>query len=53
MIVDQRCLAVMGYSNCDARQAEKDNGVHEEWMSWFLGLYLNVSGLYCENPWYY
>ncbi len=18
-----------------------------------LGLYLNVSGLYCENPWYY
>ncbi len=53
MIVDQRCLAMMGYGNCDARRAGKDNGVCEKWMSWFLGLYLNVCGLYCENPWYY
>ncbi|PBK88827.1 hypothetical protein ARMGADRAFT_1033804 [Armillaria gallica] len=27
MIVDQRCIAVMGYDNCDARQAGKDNGI--------------------------
>ncbi len=31
MIVNQRCLAVMGYGNCDARRAGKDNGVCEDY----------------------
>ncbi len=53
MIVDQRCLAVMRYGNCDARRAGKDNGVCEGVDVMVLGLYLNVCGLYCENPWYY
>ncbi len=44
---------MMGYGNCDARQAGKDNRVCEEWMVTVLGLYLNVCGIYCENLWYY
>ncbi len=34
-------------------RAGKDNGVCEGWDVMVLGLYLNVCGLYCENPWYY
>ncbi len=31
MIVDQWCLAMMGYSNYDAQQAGKDNGALKEY----------------------
>ncbi len=31
MIGDQWCLAVMGYGNCDAQQAGKDNGALKEY----------------------
>ncbi len=31
MIVDQWCLAVMGYGNCDAWQAGKDNRALKEY----------------------
>ncbi len=31
MIVDQKCLAMMGYSNCDAQKAGKDNKALKEY----------------------
>ena len=32
VIVDQRCLAMMGYDNYDAWQDGMDNKAHKEWL---------------------